>query len=261
MISIITPVRNGEKHIETCVQNVIEQDCPTIEHIVVDGGSDDGTIEIVKIYAAKHNHLRYISENDNGQSNAMNKGIAMARGDIIGILNVDDFYEPDTLCRIEYLFRNKKKPAMIVGNCNVWDDSGSLLYVNRPERLRIEDLLLGWRVNPHPVNPTAYFYHKDLHKIIGPYDEDEHFAMDLDFIFRAVQKAHTTYFNEVWGNYRLIEGTKTVSDQKKGESALRAQRLRGKYQRQLPVFKQANVFLMKLKHDIFHKLNRLRIHK
>ena len=88
MLSIITPVLNGEQFIESCIKVVIDQSCPDCEHIIIDGNSKDRTVEIIKHYASKYSHIRWISENDKGQSDAMNKGIRMARGEIIGILNV-----------------------------------------------------------------------------------------------------------------------------------------------------------------------------
>jgi glycosyltransferase involved in cell wall biosynthesis len=248
MISVITPVRNGARHIECCLQNIISQNCPFVEHVIVDGKSDDGTVEIVKRYAATNSHIRWLSEKDKGQSDAMNKGLNMARGDVIGILNVDDYYEPNTLIRIEALFRNLLEPSVAVGNCNVWNDSGKLIYLNAPRRLRIEDLLMGWRINPHPVNPSAYFYHKSIHDIIGPYDENEHYAMDLDFLFRAIQVATINYTNETWGNYRLIEGTKTVIDQQQGSSGARSKRVYSKYERQLPLWMQMKIALMRFRY-------------
>ena len=94
MLSVITPVFNGIRFIESCILNVIEQGCCEVEHLIIDGGSSDGTVEIVSRYAERYRHIRWVSEQDEGQSHAMNKGIAMARGTIIGFLNVDDYYEP-----------------------------------------------------------------------------------------------------------------------------------------------------------------------
>ena len=218
MISIITPVFNGESHIEACLKNVIEQACPDLEHIVVDGKSDDDTVKIIAKYADRYPHIRWISEKDSGQSNAMNKGIALAKGEIIAILNVDDSYEPGVLNRVLEIISGLEGPSLIVGNCNVFDDEGKLLYVNKPSRLSLTDLLMGWSVHPHPVNPSAYFYHKSLHDIIGPYDEKNHFTMDLDFILNAVRIADIRYFDEIWGNYRVLEETKTAKDQQSGKA-------------------------------------------
>ena len=93
LLSIITPVYNGEKFILGCIESVVAQNCAGVEHIVVDGGSTDRTVQILREKAETHPHLRWISEPDSGQSDALNKGIALARAEYIGILNVDDFYE------------------------------------------------------------------------------------------------------------------------------------------------------------------------
>ena len=225
MISIITPVFNGESHIEECITKVVNQKCNNIEHIIVDGQSEDNTLYIIKKHAREFAHIRWISEKDKGQSDAMNKGLTIAKGEIIGILNADDYYEPHVLNKIVHLFNSLRKPALVVGNCNVWNDKGALLYVNKPRNMKLYDLLKGWQINPHPVNPSAYFYHKSVHDIIGPYDENEHYAMDLDFILKAVTVAEVIYFDEIWGNFLFCSGTKTSIDKAKGTASARAEKL------------------------------------
>ncbi len=116
MISVITPVYNGEKFIESCIQVVIDQNCPNVEHIImdVDGGSTDRTVEIIKKYAEKYPYIRWISEKDKGQSDAMNRGIAMAKGEILAILNVDDYYEPNVLNQISKIFETLPEPSLLM---------------------------------------------------------------------------------------------------------------------------------------------------
>ncbi|MGG6269241.1 glycosyltransferase family 2 protein [Leptolyngbya sp. AN03gr2] len=235
MLSIITPVYNGERFIEFCLNTVIQQHCDRVEHLIVDGGSQDCTIDIVKRYAQEYPHIRWISEKDRGQSDAMNKGIALAKGEIIGFLNVDDYYESNVLNRVLEVFRSLPVPSFVAGNCNVLNDAGELKKFNRPTKLKFTDLLLGADINPHPVNPSAYFYHRCLHDQIGLYDTDEHYALDLDFIFRAVQVAHVQHIDETWGNYREIEGTKTILDWRSGEGQRRAAALLKRYRDQLPL--------------------------
>jgi glycosyltransferase involved in cell wall biosynthesis len=241
MISIITPVYNGKRFIEFCIKNVIEQNCPEAEHIIVDGGSTDGTVEIIKHYADQYSHIRWISEKDKGQSDAMNKGIAMAKGEILSCLNVDDYYEPNVLYRVSELFAGLPKPSLLVGNCNIWDDEGKISLVNRPAKLRITDLVLKRRINICPLNPAAYFYHKSLHDKIGLYDINEHYTLDIDFICRAVQSAHVRYVDEIWGNYRMIAGTKTVRDKQNGTCSARYSRVMEKYRKQLPLSQRIEV--------------------
>ncbi|MEM9904054.1 MAG: glycosyltransferase family 2 protein [Cyanobacteria bacterium P01_D01_bin.44] len=212
MISIITPVFNGEKFIEACIKSVINQNYFHVEHIIIDGASTDKTVEIIEQYFKKYNHIKFISKKDNGQSDAINTGISLATGEIIGILNVDDSYEPNTLLRVSDIFRHLSEPSFVTGNCNIYDSSGYLRKVNKPKKMDIIDLLLKSKSHPFPANPSAYFYHKSLHQKIGLYDVNDHYTMDLDFICRAVQGATVKYVDEVWGNFLLHEGSKTFND-------------------------------------------------
>ena len=248
MISIITPVYNGERFIESCIKVVIDQACPDVEHIIVDGNSTDRTLEIIKQYAQNYPHIRWISEKDRGQSDAMNKGIALAKHKSVGILNVDDFYQPNVLNRVREIFTTLPDPSFLVGNCNVWNESGKISYVNKPSKLRITDLLQGFDINPHPVNPSAYFYHKSLHLKIGYYSLEEDYAMDVDFIFKAVQHAKVKYIDEIWGNYRMIPGTKSFSDIQTGQSLIRMEILINLYIKNLPLLQQIQIPFFKKIH-------------
>lgn len=241
MISVITPVYNGESFIESCIKVVIEQNCSKVEHIIVDGGSQDQTVEIVKQYAAQYPHIRWISEADQGQSDAMNKGINLAKGEILAILNVDDYYQPNVLNRVLDLFKTLPNNSFLVGNCKVWNEKGKVKFINKPQKLKFTELLLGWSINPHPINPSAYFYHKSLHDEIGLYDIEDHYTMDVDFLLRVVQKAKVFYKNEVWGNYRDIEGTKTFNDRESGQGEKRMRTLFYQYYQQLSPIGQLQV--------------------
>lgn len=208
-LSIITPAYNSAAFIEACLRNVIEQDCPGLEHIVVDGGSQDGTVAILESMASAHPHIRFVSAPDRGQADAMNAGLRMARAPVVGFLNVDDYYEPRILAAIIRRFAALPAPSLLVGNCNLWDERGARFAVNRPYRLDLEALLMGPEQVEYPVNPSAYFYHRAIHDLVGGYDVDDHYAMDLDFLLRAVGVAHVTYVDETWGNFRLLADSKT----------------------------------------------------
>lgn len=251
MISVITPVYNGELFIESCIRVVIDQVCPDVEHIIVDGGSTDRTVEIIKQYAEKYPHIRWVSEKDKGQSDAMNKGIAMAVGEILAILNVDDFYQPNVLNRISEIFKTLPEPSLLVGNCNIWNDEGKVFEVNKPAKLKLADLLLGWKINPFPANPSAYFYHTSLHQIIGDYEVEDHDAMDLHFLLRAVQVAWVKYVDETWGNFRFIKGTKTFNSNISGQTFPRIERILKAYRKHLPLFQQWQVAI---KYELYNKM-------
>jgi len=231
-ISVITPVYNGERYIESCLESVIEQTCPFVEHLIVDGGSTDNTIKIVEHYSKEYLHIKWISEKDKGQSDAMNKGIRLASGSIISILNVDDFYEPNTLNFVLKSFKTLLEPSLLVGNCNVLNHDDAIKYVNAPKNLNWKDVLL--KKAPHPFNPSAYFYHSSLHSKIGVYDVDNHYTMDLDFLLKALRIANVKYVDRVLGNYRSIEGTKTNSSRNDGSFRKHSRRARINYISSLP---------------------------
>ncbi len=233
MISIITPVYNSRNFIESCIQNVIDQECSDLEHIIIDGGSNDGTVALIKQYSDDYSHIRWISEKDQGQSDAMNQGIAMAKGEILGVLNADDYYEPNVLNRIVSLFQSLPEPSFVVGNCNIWNHRDELVGVNQPSHIKLEQLLQGWCVHPFPYNPSAYFYHTSLHQLAGLFDVDDHCGMDLDFILRAVQFSNSYYFNEIWGNFRVHKDTKTFRSNSSDETMKRVNNIMRHYRRTL----------------------------
>jgi glycosyltransferase involved in cell wall biosynthesis len=207
-LSIITPVFNGKKYLENCLANVAAQAFPELEHLIMDGGSNDGSLEILKEWQASHPHIRIISEKDNGQSDAMNKGIRLAKGKIIGFLNVDDYYEPEVLPKIPIIFENLPDPSFVCGNLNILNADGSLKHFNRPNRISLPELLshqFEW-----PYNPSAYFYHKSLHTICGFYNESNHYCMDYEFILEVAQQIDLKHIDELWGNFCQVEESKTL---------------------------------------------------
>ncbi|MFO8053167.1 MAG: glycosyltransferase family 2 protein [Candidatus Omnitrophota bacterium] len=249
-ITIITPVFNGEKYMKKCIENVVEQNCAGIEHIIVDGGSNDKTLNIVQGLSEKYSHIKWISEKGINQSTAMNKGVLMAKAEIISFLNVDDFYEKGTLRFVVDIFKELPSLSFLVGNCNVWDEKGCLKIINKPSKMKLEELLMSIKVNPFPVNPSAYFYHKELHNRVGFYDVSEHYSMDLDFILRVVQKANIKYIDKKLGNFVLHENTKTYKDLEKGKSFIRQQKIMKKYRKNLNAFKH---LVLIIKYELYHK--------
>ena len=207
-ISVITPVYNGERFIESCLRSVVEQNCPDVEHIIMDGGSKDRTLEIVKEYADRYPHIRWVSEKDKGQSDAMNKGLRLARGSLLGFLNGDDFYEPGALTAAREILETLPEPSILIGNCNVIDDNGKLLWLNKPHT-RYYQLLQVWRFKM-PNNPSSYFYPRSLHDTIGEFDVDEHYVMDYDFLLKAFRASKIVYVDRTFGNYRMYGDNKTA---------------------------------------------------
>lgn len=248
-ISVVTPVFNGAAHIGACIENVAAQNLQEIEHIIVDGGSTDGTLDVVREWDRRYPHIRLIEGPDRGQSDAMNKGIAAASADIIGVLNCDDYYEPFVLERAYRLMQNQPRPTLLVANCRVHNEMEGNSWTNRPSDLRLESLLMGIDYVEIPCNPSAYFYHKSVHDVIGPYDVDEHFAMDVEFILRAVRWCHTAYVDELWGNFRYHAGAKTARDKASGHQRQRLKRIYQKHRAQLPMRTRLRMALEKTRID------------
>lgn len=231
-LSVITPVLNGERFVSGCLENVLAQECADVEHLIVDGGSSDATEAIVRGHMTRNPSIRWIQEPDASQPRALNIGVEESRGRILGSLNVDDFYEPGTLARVIELFCDLPSPTLAVGNCRAWQGN-VLQYVNRPADLRFEKLLLGPDFYPFPFNPSAYFYERSLHELVGPFDTSDEWAMDLDFLLRAVRVAHVVYVDETWGNFRIHPAAKTVQDRHHGSHDRRRNRLLRRHRRLL----------------------------
>lgn len=210
-ISVLTPCFNSRRFIGACIENVLAQSCPQAEHVIVDGGSEDGTVEIIAGYAANHPSIRWVSAKDRGQSDAMNKAITLARGEVISFLNADDYYNPGVLNRVGGLLDTVRGPAFLTGKCAVWRD-GSLYGLYKPTNLSYAKVLTGL----FPPNPSAYFYHRELHDRHGGYAVEDAYSMDLEFMLRVFPHVPIHAYDEVWGNFVLHEDCKTGRDMAAG---------------------------------------------
>jgi glycosyltransferase involved in cell wall biosynthesis len=226
LLSIITPVFNNVHFISLAIENYLSQDCKNTELIVMDGGSTDGTKEVIESYASKNSSIRWVSEKDEGQSDAMNKGIQLAKGKYISFLNVDDYYSDGCLNEVCQLLAKNPSIRYLVGDCNVWDQFGKLIYVNRPSKLKKWHVFSGHHFS---VNPSAYFYQKSLHDEVGFYPNDNHYNMDLEMILRFREVTQFHYFPRIWGNFRMLPNAKTFEDQYNNQLEERKQKLLNYY--------------------------------
>jgi hypothetical protein len=121
-------------------------------------------------------------------------------------------------------------------------DNDGLLYINKPRYLELTQLLTADESRyPFPVNPSAYFYHKSLHDIVGLYNTNEHYTLDLDFILRAAMHIKLIHIDKIFGNFRFIEGTKTFNDMKAGSGKKRFKQLIRKYRKMVPLKKKLQI--------------------
>lgn len=212
-ITIITPSFNQGRLIEKAIKSVVDQKYPNYEHIVIDGKSSDDTLDILK----KNKQIKWISEPDKGCVDAVNKGLKMSTGDIISILNTDDYYEPKAFYEAIKILNRTSGVFFVVGNCNVVNRRCKFIRINKP-RVKESEIIQFWRYQ-FPVNPSAYFYYKDIHKNVGLYDTKfdriKGSPYDYDFLIRLSKRYELYYIDKTLGNYRFYEGTKTF-DNKEG---------------------------------------------
>ena len=157
------------------MESVVSQTYPEVEYIVVDGGSSDETVEVIKKYQGRI--ARWISEPDHGMYDAMNKGIAMATGEWIGILNADDWYEPDTVMRIAEASKAYPEAELLHCDLKMWNGARQwVLKGNSCGQIR------GCRMT---VNHPGSFVKKSLYDRIGGYDTSYRLSADFDFVFRC----------------------------------------------------------------------------
>lgn len=194
-VSVITPCLNSAKTIRDTIESVRNQTYKNIEYIIVDGGSTDETLEIIKEYCPKFNgRMKYISEKDKGIYNAMNKGIKMSTGNVIGIINSDDFYETDAVEKVvNYL--SGENYQVIYGLLNIIDKRGQI----KIHQAKHTSLLK--RVLPHPT----CFFTRSIYRDYGLYSEHYKLASDYELMLRVYRHKNVkfTYIPEILANYRL----------------------------------------------------------
>lgn len=159
LVSIVTPSYNCERHIEETMLSVVEQDYPQIEHVIVDGASQDKTIDILKRYEGQ---IKWISEADSGMYEAINKGFAMAKGEILTYINSDDsYYSKDIISFIVKEFKKDDSIDFIFGHCAFTDEAGRVLYIYKAPPFNKKIALAYPRILFH--QPTC-FWRKRVHK-------------------------------------------------------------------------------------------------
>jgi len=192
MISIITIVFNDKDHIEKTLLSVINQNIKEIEYIIIDGGSTDGTVDIIRKY---ENDIAYwSSEKDHGIVDAFNKGIKKATGDIIGLVNSGDFLEPNTLKKVSKTFENNNAD-IVYGNMQYWQKNKKEYIYKADHRLLTKFMSLN-----HP----AVFVKKEIYNQYGLFDDRYKVAMDYDLMLRFYSKdAKFIYIDDVLSNMAL----------------------------------------------------------
>lgn len=217
-ISIITPSFNQAQYIEKTIRSVLSQNYPFLDYIIIDGGSTDGTLKILKKYTS---YLRWYSQKDNGQTEAINKGLKIAVGDVIGYLNSDDILEKGSLSEIGSFFQSHPEFFWVTGKCQVIDNQGKqirsiitfyknlfLVFLRNCKSL----LVLNY------ISQPATFWRKEVSTKIGFFSENYHYSMDYEYWLRIWKYYNLEFLDYHVASFRVHQsskGTKYLSKQLK----------------------------------------------
>ena len=192
-ISIITVTKNSEKYLERNILSINNQAYKNYEHIIIDGGSTDKTLDIIHKHRKKIKY--FISEKDKGLYDAMNKGIKKSTGDIIGILNSDDIYYRNALKIVDKYFNKYQKLDFLFGSVYKY----KLLHGYHPEKIK-------WTFGFYSAHSVGFFIRKNSHKKVGYYNIKYKYSADYDLFYRLIIKnkmsGMATNKNEIFGKFR-----------------------------------------------------------
>ena len=207
LVSIVTPSFNQSQFLESTIQSVLNQDYSNLEYIVVDGGSTDGSLEIIKRYQEKL--AAWICEPDHGQSEAINKGFDLSQGDYMAWLNSDDLYKPSAVREaVEYLQVNPQV-GLVYGDTEIINENGQTIGKFNAKQASYQRLMRGGVYIPQP----ATFWRRELWDRAGSLDLTLYFAMDYDLWVRFAKNTDIHYLPKLWASFRMHgEGKTTLSD-------------------------------------------------
>ncbi len=188
-VSVITVTYNSASTLQNTLHSVEAQNYEDIEHIIIDGASTDGTLPIIQAYAQRRKNVHFVSEKDTGIYNAINKGVGLATGDAIGILNSDDVLaSPDTITTIVKAFSDSNA-QVVYGDLVYCNAVGSVVRYWRSNSFRRSSLKFGWM----PAHPTFYCL-RSVYTEVGKYDETFRISADYDFMMRVLMRPYRVVY-------------------------------------------------------------------
>jgi glycosyltransferase involved in cell wall biosynthesis len=210
-LSIVTPTFNASRYLQQTIDSVAMQNYRKVQHLIVDGGSGDGTLDIIR--ANEGTITRWVSEPDEGLSDAFNKGIKMADGQIIGIINADDYYHPGALAAVAQAAREYPDCDVYYGDAIHERFDGSSEFLFRPDKE------IGRRIwHRMPVSHPATFVRRSAYERFGLFSTRYRLAMDYELMLRMFRNgARFCYVNAVLSHFRYgqdrgIHGLREVRD-------------------------------------------------
>jgi len=242
-VSIVTPSYNQAKFLERTILSVLNQNYPNLEYVIIDGGSTDGSVKIIKKY---EKYLAYwISEPDKGQADAINKGFKISKGEILAYLNSDDTYCDGVIRRVVDYFNNHLDVYLIYGDYVLIDAEDNIIKYKKEIEFDYNVLLYVFSYIPQPT----VFFKRDILTHIGLFDTKLSCAMDCDYWIRVARKYKIKHIPCLLANFRLHRYSKTWNKTTvfRKESLF----LRRRYSRMCPKSKIGSVLYFKVLHTIY----------
>jgi glycosyltransferase involved in cell wall biosynthesis len=205
-ITVVTPSYNQSSYLEATIRSVLGQGYPNLEYFILDGGSTDGSVEIIRKYAGWIDW--WVSEQDEGQAAAINRGFDRATGDILAWLNSDDLYCPGALWAVSAAFRQRPVPQLVYGEGWYVDERGERIQPSRYVRPSFTHTYI---VNRDPIFQPASFWTSELWWAVGPLNTGLHWAFDWEWYIRAYQRTAFYYLPRDLAYYRMQPETKTLT--------------------------------------------------
>ena len=205
LVSIITPSFNQARFLEQTMRSVLEQDYPNLEYIVIDGGSSDGSLEIIQKHVDRLAYWQ--SQKDKGQTDAINQGFARATGEILAWLNSDDILYPGAVSAAVRQLQEHPEVGMVYGDCHWINAEGEIIGNFPAAQTDLKKLRRGY---VHIPQQTAFF-RADLWRKVGPLDDSFYFAMDYDLWVRLAALAPLVYVPQLWAAFRLHGEGKSIA--------------------------------------------------
>ncbi len=217
LVSIITPSYNQAGFLEATIKSVLEQDYPRIEYIIMDGGSTDGSVNVIQKYADRLAYWESVK--DKGQTDAINKGFNRASGDILAWINSDDTYNPKAVGEAVKFLIEHPEIAMVYADCNFINEHGDVIGKFASRQTDYAKLRRGYVHIPQ----QTMFFRSTYWKQLGPLDPSFYFAMDYDLWVRIAKQAPIQYLpGKTWANFRIHTSSKTnVNDERGWQEMLR----------------------------------------
>jgi glycosyltransferase involved in cell wall biosynthesis len=202
--TVVTPSYNQGQFIRETIESVFAQQIPDLQYLVMDGGSADGTVSILNEYSGR---LQFVSERDEGTADALNKGLALSKGEVIGWLNSDDIYYPNTLERVWDLFEKYSEIDVIYGRANHIDEHGVLIDEYSTSEWSIDAL-----IDHCIISQPAAFFRRSVIAKYGLLAKAHKYCLDYEFWLRLAKKgAQFLYVPELFAATRIHEEAKTVA--------------------------------------------------